>query len=327
MAVPKFVQRVARIPELLALASTYPDGVSLGDLAARFGTDPATLREDLTTYLDLESWGWSFQIFRRSRVELVQPGGGDGDREADVVVRVVTDDPSGLGVEHLSAGDLAVIYTAGTALLDVERDDDLAAALGVIARTMYGEEIAAPRVPDRHQFLAPLEQARAERRRVRLLYSRAWRDGVIERDVEPLRLVQTHRGWELDAGPVGPEGNLRTYLLAQVRDVTPLDDTFEPPSHLDARLAEQRATTRVRLELAQEARWAADVYAEHVTVVSEDDESFVADLDLLPPVGERVGLLMLAGGPTTRVVQPGSVLPDAVALVEELIAHHDRPLD
>ena len=77
------------------------------------------------------------------------------------------------------------------------------------------------------------------------------------------------------------------------------------------------------MELAQDARWAARQHAERVTVVGEDEETFTADLELLAPVGERVGLIMLASGPSTRVISPGAVLPDAMGLVKELLAHHE----
>lgn len=329
---PKFAQRVARIPALLAALSAYPEGLSLGDLAARFDTDPTTIREDLTTYWDLESWGWSFDIFRRSVIEFVQPEAMDSDDRDEVdpstVVRLVSNDPAGLGVEHLSAGDLAMIYTAGLAVLDVQQDDhDLAEGLAIIAETMYGEPAAAPRVADWNRFLAPLQEAQANRCRVRILYSRAWNVGVFDRVIEPLRLIQTHRGWEVDAGPVGPEGNLRTYLLTNIRDVELLENRFEPPPGLDALLYRQRETTTVRLSLAQDARWAADMYAESVHVVTEDEETFEADLELLPPVGRRVGLIMLASGDTTRVLEPTSLLPEAMEVIRELLRHHEASAD
>src|SRR5690242_5160855 len=151
MPSPKFVQRVARIPALLAVLPAYPDGLSLGELATRFNTDPKTIREDLTTYWDLESWGWSFDIFRRSVIEFAQPEGEESEDQSAVdpstLVRLVSHDPAGLGVEHLSAGDLAMIYTAGLALLDVQQDDlDLAEGLAIIAETMYGEPASAPRI-------------------------------------------------------------------------------------------------------------------------------------------------------------------------------------
>lgn len=102
-----------------------------------------------------------------------------------------------------------------------------------------------------------------------------------------------------------------------------LDETFEPPAGAVSLLERQRRTSRVRLEITQDGRWAARQYAECVAVVDEDEEKGTLDLDLLPPVGERVGLIMLASGTSTRVISPGAVLPDAIALIEELLHHHE----
>jgi proteasome accessory factor C len=326
MAAPKFLQRIARLPEVLNLLAAYPGGLPLRDLAAQFDVEVETLRQDLVTYLELESWGWSFDIFRRPAIEFVQPEPGYGtDGSGGTLVRIVSDGSPGLGVEHLSAGDLAVLYTAGAALLDVEPDDsDLAEALGVIAETMYGEPSSVPRVGDWNRFLRELQDAHVQRRKVGIVYSRAWRQGVTERVIEPLRLVQTRRGWEVDAGPIGSEGNLRTFILANIRSADVLDETFEPPVGVDSLLERQRKTTTVRLELSQDGRWAARQYAERVTVIEEDEASVTVDLELLPPVGERVGLIMLASGTATKVIFPGSVLPEALGVIEELLQHHTR---
>lgn len=325
MAGPKFLQRLARLPEVINVLTAYPDGLPLGELATQFGVDVEDMREDLLTYLDLESWGWSFDIFRKPALEFVQP---DADETTNgsgrTIVRIVPDAAPGLGAEHLSAGDLATLYTAGIALLEVDPDEtDLAGALAVIAETMYGGTAATPYVGDWNRHVRDLQDAQEQRRKVRIIYSRAWRPGVTDRVIEPLRLVQTRRGWEVDAGPVGPEGNLRTFLVSNLRLVEVLDEGFEPPSGADSLLTKQRATTTVRMELAQDARWAARQHAESVTVVAEDEATFTADLELLAPVGERVGLIMLASGPSTRVISPGSVLPDALGLVEELLQHHE----
>ena len=101
-----------------------------------------------------------------------------------------------------------------------------------------------------------------------------------------------------------------------------LEDRFEPPPGVDTLLYRQRETTTVRLVLAQDARWAADMYAEAVDVVAEDEEMFEADLELLPPAGRRVGLIMLASGDSTRVIEPTSLLPEAIDVVDELLRHH-----
>jgi len=326
MAAPKFLQRIARLPEVLNLVAAYPNGLPLRTLADRFDVDVETMRQDLVTYLELESWGWSYDIFRRPAIEFVQPERDYAtDGSGGTLVRIVADGSPGLGVEHLTAGDLAVLYTAGAALLDVDpHDKDLADALGVIAETMYGEPATVPRVGDWNRFLRELQDAQEQHRKVRIVYSRMWREGVTERVIEPLRLLQTHRGWEVDAGPVGPEGNLRTFILSNIRSAEVLDDTFDPPARAASLLEAQRQSSRVRLEITQDGRWAARQYAEHVTVVQEDEEKVTLDLDLLPPVGERVGLIILASGTSTRVIS-GDVLPDAIALIKELRRHHEVP--
>lgn len=340
---PAFLRRLSRIPDVITFLADYPDGLPLQALADQFDTDVDDLVLDITTYVDLESWGWSEGVFHRPALEFVlaDDDGSDSDRDGDedgdgdqgtdapdpsrgptAIVRLVPDATVGLGVEHLSAGDLSLIYTAGMALLDIEPDDGaLVEALGIIAETMYGEPASVPRVGSWTERLRLLQDAQEQQRRAVIVYSNAWSPTVRERTIEPLRLVQTRRGWEVDAGPVGPEGNLRTYLLSHVRSVELLEETFEPPPGAPALLARQRATTAVRVRIAQDARWAARQFAERTTLVSEDDASVTLDLDLLPPVGERIALLMLASGPRTSV-SPGSVLPAASAHLERLLAHH-----
>ena len=78
------------------------------------------------------------------------------------------------------------------------------------------------------------------------------------------------------------------------------------------------------MALAQDARWAPDMYAESVAVVSEDEEYFVADMQLLPPAGHRIALLMLASGGTARLLEPTEQMSEATAAIEALLAHHQR---
>ena len=155
--------------------------------------------------------------------------------------------------------------------------------------------------------------------------SRSWRAGVTDRVIEPLRLVQTRRGWEVDAGPVEYDGRLRTFLLSNIRDLEVLDETFEEPSAVESLLAKQRQTERVRIDLAQDARWAVDMYAERHRVVDEDAEVFTAEVELLPPVTARVALLMLASGPYSRV--DPHLIGGASSVIESLLAHHQTEAD
>ena len=58
----------------------------------------------------------------------------------------------------------------------------------------------------------------------------------------------------------------------------------------------QRATTAVRMVLPHGSRWAADMYAETVTVLRADEDDAEVELALLPPLADRVGMLLLAAG-------------------------------
>ena len=141
--------------------------------------------------------------------------------------------------------------------------------------------------------------------------------------IEPWRLVQTSvRGWEVDAGPVAANGKLRTYLVSNVRQADILDEEFTVPSNAEELLAEQRATTTIRMHLPHRARWVLDEYAERSTVVADDADGFTVDVELLEPVGWRVGLITLAAGPDTRVLRPAGLIGEGPTLARRLLAHH-----
>ncbi len=80
----------------------------------------------------------------------------------------------------------------------------------------------------------------------------------------------------------------------------------------------------MRVLLPQESRWVADFYAERVTFVEDDERDVVVDLELLPPLEDRVGRLLLTAGPTATVLDPPALDSAGVVLAEELLLHHTR---
>ena len=324
MPTPKFVQRVARLPELLAVLSAFPDGLSLRELADRFDTDPETIEQDLTSLHELESWGWTFDIFRTSVIEFAQPD--DELRQRRPV------DPSsgssatarlGLGVEHISPGDLAMIYTAGVALLETDPSDThLDEALSVIAETMYGEPGPEQHVGTWNRFLPALQDAVEHRRRSGSSTPAPGARACSTGSSSPSAWSRPGAGGRWTPARSGP----RATCAPTCSPTSASSRSSTRPSTRrrtwTSALAAQRSTTTVRMVLAQDARWAADMYAEDVAVVVEDEDEFEADLELLPPAGERVALLMLASGPASRLIEPTALLPEAVDVVRELIRHH-----
>jgi predicted DNA-binding transcriptional regulator YafY len=324
MSTPKYVARIARLPEVFARLAEHPDGLPLSALADELDIKVDELREDLAAFFTADL-GIMLGLYRPDVLEFLGPD-GDEALPADAQVVRIVQPPEELGVEHVDAAELALVYSAARALADIEPDNaDLLGALDVLTETLFGDAVApAPPVAAArwNRPLPVLQQAQEQRRRVRIVYSRSWVHGVGERVIEPYRLVQTRRGWEVDAGPVGDNGTLRTFLLSNIREAELLDETFEPPADLGSLLEAQRATTTVRVCLPQDGRWAADMYAERVTFVADDPESVVVDVDLLPPLGRRVAMLVLAAGPEAFVVSPQELDREVGLLAEELLIHH-----
>lgn len=326
MATPKYVERISRLPGVFEHLLAHPDGMPLRELAEDFRVDPDTLREDLLAFYsaDVPS-DLLLGLMRPGVLEFLGPDGEDDDPAAAEIVKI--SDPRSideLGVEHVDASELALIYTAATSLLDVEPDnDDLAAAIDALSETMLGEAAPDGAGPAPwNRLLEPVAEGQRRRLRVDIVYSRAWEVGVSERTIEPYRLVRTRRGWEVDAGPIDERGRMRTFLLSNIRDARVGDETFELPDDLERRLEEQRATTLVRVEIPQSARWAADMYAEQATVIDDRETTVELDLELLPPLEHRLGLLLLASGPEARVLEPAELADCHVTLARRLIEHH-----
>lgn len=329
-AAPKYIQRLARLPQVFELLSGRPDGLPLSELATAVGCSAEELREDLLLFYTSDPKSLLFGLGRPDVLEFCSADGADDDPTTAEVVRIVSDNPAEeLGVEYLDAAELALIYTAAHALLELEPDNtDLRGAVDVLTQTMLGDPSAdsasAGTVtrPSWNTALEPLNAAIDGHRRVRITYSAAWSEGVSDRVIEPWRLVHTRRGWELDAGPVAADGSIRTYLLAHIRDLELLDESFEVPGDAAVRIDAQRATTTVRVRIPHSARWAADFHAERVEVVADDELTATLDLSLLPPVTQRIGLLLLVAGEDAQVLQPSALVAAGPALAAELLAHH-----
>ena len=304
----------------------HPDGVPLTVLAEEVGVPTDELREDLLAFYTADPLE-SDRMLGLWRPPVIEFLGSDGDPEVEPgeaeTVRAVNERPTEeLGVEYVDASELALVHTAAVALHDVERDPDLAAAIDVLTETMVGAPVGQPEPPAWNEPLRPLQEAQRDRHAVRIVYSRTWQHGVSARVIHPYRLVQTRRGWEVDAGPPDSAGRLRTYLLSGIREVESLEQPFELPEDLPAMLDAQRVTTTVRMVVPHGSRWAADMYAETVTVLRADEDDAELELELLPPLADRVGMLLLAAGSGAFVVEPADLASAGAVLAEELLVHY-----
>lgn len=330
-ALPGYVTRLARMPQILAYLQTHPDGMAMADLATEFDLAPERLHEDLIAFFMADAFSQDDTFLGLSGpapLEFTNVEGAEIDPNDATWVRVVDPRPTEeMGAEYLDSAELGLVWTAAVALADLEQDADphLASAIEVLTETLF-EGVDGPTMAVRGDADAVRDLRRAidERRLVRIRYSRAWEKGETTRVIAPYLLVETHRGWEVDAGAVEADLGLRTFLVHNIRELHVTEETFERPVDVDEQLQAQRITERVRLVLPHAARWAADMYAESVTVVEDDETTQTLDLELLPPAERRVGLMLLAAGEESRVIHPRGMMVAALETAATLLAHHRR---
>lgn len=327
--VARYAQRMARLPDALAILELHPDGLPLAQLANELGETTEGLREAFLAYYRADVV--DLADFRLPVIEFVGPdtdgtGGEDGDPGQAEIVRVVQSDPEHeLGVQYLSAEQLGELYAAGVELLALEPDNgSLAAAVDAFRAGLWTG--ASPDDAGHGAELAQrINEAARTGHRVRIVYSRAWVPGTAARVIEPYRVLRTRRGWEVDAGPVAENGRIRTFLVSGISALQELEERFERPPDVDALIAANRAPVEVELLVPQSGRWAVERFAESVLVVQDDEDSVVLRASFLPPVQQRIGLILLSCGPDAFVTSPAQLRDAGAEVARQLIEHHSTP--
>lgn len=321
--VAAYAKRLAALPGALAILELHPQGLPLADLAGELGVRPDDLREVVMAYYlaDLVELG----NFGQPVVEFFAPDADDEEVDPATAqwVRVVARDPEQeLGVDHLSAEQLGRLFEAGADLLALEPENaTLRSALEAFQSALW--PVDGPAGTEWKATTAQqLHKAVQERRRVRISYVRQWHPGSGERVIEPYRLVRTRRGWEVDAGPADEVAAVRTFLVSGISTCDVLDETFQLPADVDELLTTQRTPVTVELVVPQDRRWAVDRYSEAVTVLADDEESVSLRADLLPPVAQRLGLLLLCCGPDAFVMTPLDLADSGADVARVLLEHH-----
>src|SRR4051794_25188440 len=178
-AVARFAQRIAKLPEALAILEMHPQGLSLAQLAEETREPAASLREAFLAYYRADVVNTA--DFKLPVIEFVASNGEEDDPATAEVIRVVEPDPEReLGVEHLTAEQLSALYQAGLDLLALEPDNAvLEDALQALRDGLWS---AADDESVEHgaQTAQQLNAAARQGRQVRIVYARAWQPGTAE---------------------------------------------------------------------------------------------------------------------------------------------------
>jgi hypothetical protein len=297
------------------------NGLTVGELAAALHQDHDEVRRHIAAFADVDLDATVDTGLGRAYL-LIDPAdsaAADPEPSDDDVVWLEGTAEDILGVEQFDATVLGPLYQAAEELLAQEPDNDTLRDATAILRKRFLPGLRRRR-EDPTGRVATLRTAIDERRRVRIVYSRAWQPGVTDRVIEPYDITYTGRGAEVDAGPVADDGSIRTFLVARIRELDLLQETFERPADALARCIAKRELAPVTGYSQHGQRWVLDKWSERVDVRLQDDNGFTFVAHVLPPVRWRCALMhIVADGidfDDVRFVEEGS------ELAERLLRHH-----
>lgn len=317
-----YAKRVERLARVFGLLVAHPDGLAIDDLCQATGLSGRDLRNDLAVFMNRDlpathdlalTDGIGIEFFTESGLETVSTEAAR--------VRITSSAPlAELGLEYFAADVLGPLYRAASDLSALEPDNEvLAGAVRRMAQTLLTGIDSA--TPYGGETAGALRQAAIARRRVRIDYWRAWRPGAGTRVIEPYRVVSTRRGFEVDAGPLDDQGEIRTFLVSGIRSFEVLGESFERPDDVETAIERSRRLTTVRLVVPRDLMWVVDRFAERSAVLRADEDAEI-EAQVLPPVADRVGLMLTIAGPEAFVVSPQTLADAGVETASRLLAHH-----
>jgi proteasome accessory factor C len=310
-----------RILEVVRLLEEHRR-IPLYRLAKMLHTDPDTLRTQIEAFNDVEISG--LVLDAAFSIEPVDGWPEDGPDPEPTITDVVKFGPGmggdSLGLRHQDAAVLGPLLSAAQQLRALEPSNlDLASAVDKLASSLLGTVTA--QAGYRARIAALFNEAAATGHRMRITYSNTWIPKVVTRTIEPYRVMSTSRGYEVDAGPLDAKGKPRTFLISQVRDWEVLPATFTRPAGVTAALEANREQVAVTGYAPHDGLWAVFHWAERVDQGDSDGYGVMFTAWLLPPLPQRIGLMMLLAGPDAYLDDPDQDGYRA-ALARELLEHH-----
>lgn len=303
----------ARLRRILALVPWIADhpGVTIDELAARFGVDRRELERDLEIlpYCGLPPYSPD----RLIDVE-IDDDGGVRIRFAEYFARPLRPTPD----------EGFALLAAGRALLEVPGSDPegtLASALRKLESALGPAGVTVEL--DEPPHLEVLRRAAAEHRRVEIDYLSYGRGERTTRTIDPYAVFHAFGHWYAEAY-CHRAGDERLFRIDRVQAARATDARFEPPPDSGAPGAVYHPSPsdpRVTLWLAPEAGWVVEAYP------TESVEEADGGLRVVLAVSERAWLerLLLRLGRAGRVLGPPELADVGPTAARRLLARYQRP--
>jgi proteasome accessory factor C len=311
MAVPSTRERVETMLALLPWLGAR-EGATVEEICDRFGTDPETLRDDLTSvFLNVEP-----EVGPDHMIDVIIDGDWVTVDLADYFHRP----------PRLDHNEALLLLAAGTALQRDERlRDVLPGAVEKLADSLGPGAVDALEVdlgPADPEVLAELEAALAERTQVEMAYFSWGRDELADRVVDPwaLRSIDGHwylTGWcHLREAP----RHFRVDRILRISPVGPAS-AFEVPELLGDPVHPEGEGQRVELRVPAEDSWM--LMGEPVEEWREQGDDVVVVLRVMAEA--YLDRLLLRLGPHTVALSSGtgeSLAPRRRSVAAAILRRH-----
>jgi proteasome accessory factor C len=310
------------LPEVCGLLANHDGRLTFGQLAGALGVPADEVRRQVQAYADLDrEEALELAVGRRDLVvEPADASDPDPQPSDDDVVELVVPAEDILGIELFDATVLGPLYQAADQMLAEEPGNGALSDAVELLRSRFLPGVRRLR-HYRSRYAAGLRRAIEERRRVRIVYSRAWNPGVTDRVIEPYELNYSARGAEVDAGPLDDNGQIRTFLVNRIRELEVLDETFERPADALALTIAAREPTPVTGYVEHRSRWAVELWSERLDVGRTDQTGLTFTAHLLPPVEWRCALMRIAAGAGLDL-DDEDLHDEGAVLAARLLDHH-----
>jgi proteasome accessory factor C len=281
--------RLRRILALLPWIADHP-GVTIGELAARFGVSPGEIERDLEMlpYCGLPPYSPD----RLIDVEIAEDG-GVRIRFAEYFSRPLRPTPE----------EGFALLAAGRALLEVPGSDPegtLASALQKLEAALGPAGVTVEIDDPAH--LEDLRLAAADHRQVEIDYLSFGRGERTQRIIDPYAVFHAFGHWYVEAY-CHRAADERLFRVDRVQAVRPTEMKFDPPKGAGAPgtvFHPSPSDPRVTLWIAPEAAWVVESYP------TEAVEDLDGGFRVVLAVSERAWLerVLLRLGPAARVLEP-----------------------
>lgn len=313
----KYLSRLQQAAEALQILTLHADGLSIEALSGLLGIDEFDTRQNLAAYHESQFLEDEYRSTASPLLlaDAIPDPTWEGLSRADWFDRHWAPDlqsavwvaldrdlsrSDAFGV-LLDVAQIVDLLNCADNLLAQEPDNEaLRNAVATLQVRWVPDMTLAGQTFRPSPVLPVIRRALIEHRRLRFQYSREWQPGTSVRVVEPYELKQTRLGYELDAGPVADNGQIRTYLVANMSEVTALDETFADPPDKRALIDRNRRTLTATIVIPKSVPRAYESLAADVRRIdghSQADEDWVVEAVLQQPFDERLGLFMMRAGP------------------------------